>query len=258
MIIRHEKNGGLTMIPQTEHSQFVGQLAAHWGNHQVAPLEPYESVVRAATFHDYGYVQWEPDVQFDAATGEPLEFRQIPTTQRSLKAYSWCIDWLRDIDVYSGLLVSMHRTGLWQGRYGTITYPEARSGRELTPDIQAVKQEQEVWQKQEQQRLNRDQLWVNYRLLQVWDLLGLHFGCQEPGDGRIEPVPIGYSGAEAPLTMKLAGDAKIAFDPYPFNERPLKVQIACKRLSQSKFPDEATFRKAYFQAPNELLEYELV
>src|SRR5579864_6229045 len=124
MIIRHEMNGGLTMIPQTEHSQFVGQLAAHWGNEDVAPLEPYESVVRAATFHDYGYVQWEPDVQFDSASGEPLEFRKIPTTQRSLNAYSWCIDWLRSIDAYSGLLVSMHRTGLWDGRYGTITYPE--------------------------------------------------------------------------------------------------------------------------------------
>ena len=83
MIIRHEMNGGLTMIPQTEHSQFVGQLAAHWGNEDVAPLEPYESVVRAATFHDYGYVQWEPDVQFDSASGEPLEFRKIGSVSMS-------------------------------------------------------------------------------------------------------------------------------------------------------------------------------
>jgi hypothetical protein len=58
--------------------------------------------------------------------------------------------------------------------------------------------------------------------------------------------------------MKVVGKGKIAFDPYPFDQRPLKVQIACKRLTQSTFPDQASYRKAYFQAPNELLEYELI
>jgi hypothetical protein len=258
MIVRHDADGGLTLILQTEHSQFVGQLAAHWGSDRFAPLQPYESVVRAATFHDYGYLQWEPDVPFNAETGEPYEFRQLPTTERQLKAYAWCIDWLRGIDPYSGLLVSMHRTGLWQERYGTITQPPARMGRTLTPDIQAMKEEQEAWQREEQRHVDREQLWVNYRLLQVWDLLGLHFGCQEPGDGAIAPVPLDYAGGEAPLTMKALGGGRIAFDPYPFNQHPLKVQIACKRLPQAKFPDQAAFRTAYFQAPNELLEYELL
>ena len=37
---------------------------------------------------------------------------------------------------------------------------------------------------QERERASFDerQLWVNYWLVQVWDLLGLYFTCAEPGD----------------------------------------------------------------------------
>ena len=41
MIIRAEPEGGLTLILQTEHSQFVGRLAAHWGSAAFAALQPY-------------------------------------------------------------------------------------------------------------------------------------------------------------------------------------------------------------------------
>ena len=58
MIVREdEKGGGLLLVTQTEHSQFVGQLAAHWGNERFASPEPFESVARAATYHDFGYLQ---------------------------------------------------------------------------------------------------------------------------------------------------------------------------------------------------------
>src|SRR5436305_11919930 len=103
MIVRKDTDGGLTLIRQTDHSQFVGQLAAHWGNAEFSPLRPYESVVRAATFHDYGHLNWEPDLPFDPEGGVPLEFRKTPTTQRSLDAYKWCMEWLGSIDPYSGL-----------------------------------------------------------------------------------------------------------------------------------------------------------
>jgi hypothetical protein len=58
--------------------------------------------------------------------------------------------------------------------------------------------------------------------------------------------------------MKGLGGGQVAFSPYPFDQRPLRVQIACKRLAEPSYPDEASFRKAYYQAPNDLLEYELL
>src|SRR5688572_1399621 len=59
MIIHDASNGQLTLITQTDHSNLVGELAAHWGNADFAAPEPYDSVVRAAVFHDYGWLRYE-------------------------------------------------------------------------------------------------------------------------------------------------------------------------------------------------------
>ena len=48
MIVRKQPNGELILIGQTDHSRFVGQLAAHWGNNEFAAPEPFDSMVRAA------------------------------------------------------------------------------------------------------------------------------------------------------------------------------------------------------------------
>jgi len=260
MIVREdEKGGGLLLVTQTEHSQFVGQLAAHWGNERFASPEPFESVARAATYHDFGYLQWEPDPPFDAAKGRPHEFRTLPTTDRRLAAYQWCIDWLRGIDPYSGLLVSMHRTGLWLKRYGAIDHPPAREPGALAEDVRAFIARCEAQQAEERRPFDAAALRVNYQLLQVWDLLGLYFGCQEPFYERIWPVPTGY-GASAPVTLELRnlGRGKVSLDPFPFDVPGLRVQMRGKRLASKRYPDEASFRKAYYQATSEALEFELV
>jgi hypothetical protein len=259
MIIRKEANGELTLIPQTDHSRFVGQLAAHWGNQDFAPLEPFESVVRAATFHDYGYLKWEPDPDVDEGNGEPYQFRSMPFSMRQLDAYQWCIDWLYSIDSYSGVLVSRHRTGLWKGRYGTITYPTAFNPPNLHPEITAFIERNENWQAEALPSEAQPTFQTNYRLLQTWDLLGLYFGCQEPCDDSIEPVPTTYAADDpgVKMTMRPAGDRRVVFEPYPFDKRGLKVQIASRRVPQASFESSAAFRRAFYQAEQSLLEYTL-
>jgi hypothetical protein len=260
VIIRKEPNGELTLIPQTDHSRFVGQLAAHWGNQDFAPLQPYESVVRAATFHDYGYLNWEPDPSIDDVSGEPHQFRTMPFSRRQLEAYQWCIDWLYGIDPYSGTLVSRHRTGLWKGRYQTIDYPTAFNPPNLHPEISAFIERNEAWQSTALDASTSATFPTNYRLLQVWDLLGLYFGCQEPCEDYIDPVPMSYAadGPSVRLNMSPAEGGQVVFDPYPFDQRGLKVQIASRRVPQSSFANVEEFRKAFYQAPLKLLEYELI
>ena len=126
MIIRKDPSGGLVLIGQTDHSRFVGQLAAHWGNGNFETLKPYDSVVRAATFHDYGWLRYETSPLVAPQSGEPYAFLQVPMTNTQLGSYQWALDWMADIDPYSGLIVSMHRTGLWKGRYQTIKHPAGR------------------------------------------------------------------------------------------------------------------------------------
>jgi len=260
MIVRKEASGGVLLVGQTDHSQLVGQLAAHWGNAQFARPEPYESVARAAAFHDYGWLRYETVPNADAKTGAPLNFRDIPTTPDQLKSYQWCVDWMSGIDRYSGVIVSMHRTGLWRARYDTIAHPP-QSTRKLLPEIDSYIAINEPKQEKEREALGADQLWTNYRMLQVWDLLGLYFCCQDPYDDFIEPVPVAYNGdrkSGVRMTMKPKDARTVAFDPFPFDKRGLEIQLAFKRMPKASFPDQEAFRRAYFQADTDLMRFKLV
>jgi hypothetical protein len=258
MIVRKDADGSLLLIGQTDHSRLVGQFAAHWGNGRFAAPEPYESVTRAAVYHDYGWLRYETN-PIVTDTGETPDFRAIGG--RNLDSYQWCVDWMAGVDRYSGLIVSMHRTGLWKNRYGSIAYPTNYNIRQLSPEIEAFIARHEAWQDEQQRTLDPTQVWTNYRLLQVWDLLGLYFCCAEPGEDRIEPVPERYGAGKndgVRLTMRAEAPRRVAFDPYPFDVQPLKVQLTSKRLPKQKFADQADFRRAYFKAPTELIEFELV
>ena len=224
--------------------------------------EPYDSVVRAATFHDYGWLRYETSPLIRPETGEPYPFLQVPMSDTQLGAYQWALDWMADIDPYSGLIVSMHRTGLWKGRYDTIKHPAWRYNlTTLSPEVQAFVARNEAWQERQRAPLDANGVWTNYRLMQVWDLLGLYFCCQEPVEDHVEPVPTGYDGARddgVTLTMKPAGANRVAFDPYPFDVRPCRVQLTFKRVARRTFEDVEAFRRAWFQAEVGVMEFALV
>ena len=262
MIIRNDPSGGLILVGQTDHSRFVGTLAAHWGNADFETPKPYDSVVRAATFHDYGWLRYETSPLIRPETGEPYSFLQVPMTDTQLGAYQWALDWMADIDPYSGLIISMHRTGLWKGRYDTIKHPAWRYNlTTLSPEVQAFIAHNEAWQERARASLDTKDVLTNYRLLQIWDILGLYFGCQEPYEDYIDPVPVGYAGADdagVKLTMKPAGAKRVAVDPYPFDVRPCRVQLSFKRVAQRTFENVEAFRRAWFQADVGVMEFELV
>lgn len=261
MIIRKQQDDGLAILGQTDHSRFVGQLASHWGNAAFDVPKPYESVVRAATFHDYGWLRYETAPLFNDKTGRPFPFLEVPLTAAQMGSYQWSLDWMADIDPYSGLIVSTHRTGLWKGRYGTIKHPGGYNLREPSPEIQAFIDRNEAWQRDTRAKVDDGTFWTNYRLMQVWDLLGLYFCCQDPYEDHIEPVPTRYGeGDQSGVRLKMTpvSPRKVALNPYPFDVRPCRVQLGIKRLPAKSFADGDAFRRAYFQAGPEVLEFELV
>jgi hypothetical protein len=250
----------MLLIGQTDHSRLVGQLAAHWGNESFEAPTPYASVVRAAAYHDYGWLRYETRPHFNADTGTTPDFRSAPGSNRQLEGYAWCSDWLLNDDPYASLLVKMHRTGLWRERYKSIQHP-TQSSRTHSPDIENFVAKAEAEQESERKPFDRDQLWTNFKLFEVWDLLGLYFCCQAPFDDYIEPVPVRYGGDRqdgVQMTMKALTPLKVAFDPYPFDLRPLRIQLYFKRLPQSKFADDDAFRRAYFKAESDMMTFELV
>jgi len=260
--IRGESGGETLVVGQTDHSRLVGQLAAHWGNGEVARPEPWESVVRAAIYHDYGWLTYEASPLVDPQSGAPYRFLGLPLEERQLESYQWCIDWMAGTDLYSALLISRHRTGLWKGRYGVMQHPQRKYDlHKLDPRIVELIERNEAWQEEQLESLDeraRSSFPANYRMMQVWDLLGLYFCCQEPYDDYIDPVPTGFDGEGRRMTMRPLGERQVLFDPYPFDEPRLRIQLSCKRLPERKYASAAEFREVYFKAPNELLEYELL
>ena len=257
MIVRKESGGELVLIAQTDHSRLAGQLAAHWGNRDFAAPEPNDSMIRAATFHDYGWLRYETAPLISPETGEPYQFLQVPMTPQQLDSYQWALDWLAGIDRYAGLIVSMHRTGLWQARYNSIAQPRSYTLTEMAPGVREFIDRNEALQERERSSHDPVKLSVNYRLMQVWDLLALYFCCTQPYEEHIEPVPTGYSEGASTRMVLMPADASIMFDPYPFNVRPCRIQLAYKRLNRLAFDSTEDFRKAYFGAENGLLRFEL-
>lgn len=155
MVVRDLEDGSSIVSTQEDHAELSAQFAAHWGNNKFARLRPYESMVFATTCHDSGYREWEGNPPMNIEKGRPYGHREdIPSFEPlELEAYVRNIEWVRAHDPYAGLIVSMHRTGLWQSRYQTFTSPKGRL-RERSPEIKAVMRELEAKQQEEKKSLS--------------------------------------------------------------------------------------------------------
>ena len=81
----------------------------------------------------------------------------------------------------------MHRTGLWESRYEVIERPKPKQ-REHGSAVKTTLGELEAQQHEDRKSLSHknprfeNELWINYRLLQMFDLLSLYFCC----DGHVD------------------------------------------------------------------------
>lgn len=270
MVIRETGDGSTYVSTQEEHAELSAQFAAHWGNDRFAQLRPYDTMVFATTFHDSGYREWEGVPRMDVEKGRPYGHRErIPGFQETeLKAYRRNVDWVRDHDLYAGLLVSMHRTGLWRGRYDVLTRPKPRV-RDLSDAVQAVLGELEDQQHQDKAVLAagnsvfEDELWINYRMLQLFDLLSLYFCCDGYGDSgfreeRLAPIPAGYMSDDAvELRLEPNPNGSVKIHPYPFDVAPLRVSVRTRRMQHGQYQSEADCRAAYYKTPATLLHFDI-
>jgi hypothetical protein len=216
-------------------------------------------MVRAASFHDYGWLRYETSPLINSETGEPYSFLHVPLGTEQLASYQWSLDWMTSIDPYAGLIINMHRTGLWQSRYDAIAHPKAYTLTEVSPEVRELIQRNEKWQEQVRVKWDQDQVAMNYRLMQIWDLLALYFCCEDPYEEDVEPVPTSYrEKGGVRMTIKPAGPGKVAFDPYPFDERPFRIQLLTRCLRKTSYDNVSEFRRAFFGAELQLCRFDLV
>src|SRR3954468_18145895 len=260
MIVRYEADGSIVMITQNDHAQVSGLFAAHWGNEKFEKPRPYPSLVRAAMYHDRGWIRYETSPQLNLETGKTPNYREVPSDNAQLESFEWAGDWLSGIDPYAGLIIAKHRTGLWQGRYGVVTHPPAIQRGMLPPAIQEFIGRSEAKQKVAASQLDANELAVNYNLLQVWDIISLYICSTEVLKlDKIEPVPVSYSGAAGiGMTLTPVRANTIALDPYPFDQSSLTANVIYRRLPQSKFRDSTELQTVYFQTAPQIASFKLV
>lgn len=271
MVIRDLKDGSSILSSQEDHAELAAQFAAHWGNRDFAKLRPYQSMVFATTYHDSGFRDWEGHPPINMEKGRPCGHRETPSSTQRLEADLRNVEWVRARDAYAGLIVSMHRTGLWQNRYQTITSPKETYGNAFRrPEIQVAREELEAAQKKEKESLRigspefDDQLWFNYRLLQVYDILSLYFCLDGHEDDRLKayevaPVPVTYgSKEETALRIVPTNGHSVRISPYPFDICPLKVSVRARIMPAAKYPLEDECREAYNKAPRAVMTFEIM
>ncbi len=257
MIVRYQSDGSIVMITQNDHAQLAGLFAAHWGNAEFEKPQPFMSMVRAAMFHDRGWIRYETGPQLNAETGRTPNYRDVPNDQTQLQSFEWAADWMSGIDPYAGLMIARHRTGLWQGRYGVMAHPSGVRRGKLSAEIEAFIIRSETKQKKASESFASDDLATNYHLLQVWDLMSLYICSTETlNPERLEPVPLGYSGRPGVAMTLTPREANgVVVTPYPFDYPSLTASVIFRRLKQNQFENADELQSIYFKTAPQIASF---
>lgn len=268
MIVRDLPDGSSLLILQEDHAELSAQFAAHWGNDEFAKLDPYESMVFATTYHDSGHRDWEGAPPINVEKGRPYGHRETPFSPDQLVSYARNVEWVGDRDPFAGVMISMHRTGLWQNRYETISSPRATYGaRPQRPEVQTAIEELERAQQTAREALSKeddrseDRVWYNYRLLQVYDIFSLYFcldGHTDDGltEQLVAPVPVAYGKTdEVELHIVPTGPSSVRITPYPLDVSPLQVSVRGRVMQLLVGKTEDEIRESYHKAERCVLNF---
>lgn len=255
MIVRDDGEAWHVVL-QTDHADLSAELARAWGGHGFAPPEPFDPVVTAAARHDDGWAVWERAPTL-TADGRPTNFLEVDVRSH-VAFYRAAIEAVSEQDRYAGLLVSMHGTGIYRGRYGIDHELRLELEGEEAEAVAAFVEDQEERQEALRHELgiDEDRRWANYRLLQVYDRLSLHLCLAPPGARqrqRIERAPREPGGEEVDLSVTPDGEGRARIGPYPFADDPARFTLRRRRLAKREWANVESFRDELFATPLESL-----
>jgi hypothetical protein len=273
LIVRDLPNGTALVITQEGHADVAAQFAAHWGNQQFSRIEPYRSMMFGTTYHDSGHREMEADLPINPEKGVPFMFRGAPPGLRKREDDVANALWIRSRDPYASLVVAVHHSGLRKRRYDTVRVKKHDSGNGNAPEeaplgLDAAFEDLQGWQQEVAQELGmsdasaRNAFWHNYRLLQVFDLLSLHFCCDGyQGDQlkelTLENVPVSGSSSEmVDLQLTPIGPNNVRVTPYPFDESPLRVSVMARCVTPRMQDAAELGQEEYYHAPRETVTWE--
>jgi len=265
----------LLIVYQTDHANLAQQFATHWGNENFQKPVPFMELCLAIRTHDDGWMYNDELPLIDSSAGRPCGLLSFPT-EKLLAIDRDTIEIAKRRDTYARLMISMHRTGLWQQRYGIEAGWDVsiiqRMKEDLKPEVKEFLRTEEEWQKQiRDQNSGRKEfsdryVWANYELMQVWDKMSLylcHLDEDNPKAGTIARVPRGYSGNdETNLNLIPHSPTKVEVDPWPFDEMPsssspLVFAVRGFKIADRAYADSQELATELARAPQEVHRFEL-
>lgn len=247
------------VIRQLDHARFSAIFARSFGGNGFAPLMPNDPMLYVIAHHDEGWKFLDDAPPYDPKTGLPYHLTQTPLSLL-LKTGKGSPDFNEDYHPYSGLISSMHITGLYNGRYGMSNFVFIDN---IPADMADAAHEMLKHEMQRQMFLTsvcaerpdsghhvgEEQVMHNYKLLQFFDTLSIYFHMRHPSlltEQTFTNVPRTV-GDDVTVTVKPLGDNRFSMSPWPFVKDTVKATCEGRYLAPQ--PDEAGMRAAFAAAP---------
>ena len=276
MVCPYDENR-LLLILQVDHSRVTGWFAAHWGNDTFARPSPYAAMVLAAQEHDTGWWDWEikPQVNNEGLPPDYIGSIKHLGGKVWLDFYRHGIYRLAEQDPYAGYIVSLHSDGLLTQGRGLLPYMPDYT---VYPEVKEFLTEQENYRAELMEQLkssnqycdfiSNEQLWTNFKLMEVYDQMG-QFVCNRypfnsahrkngPSNTLSNvPVPTQPSRDDAVLTFTIKDEIRATVTPYPFDVDPLIVSFQGRLIPKRRYTNQDEFLMEYYRAEKVPITYSL-
>lgn len=245
MIVR-DTGDAWQVVLQTDHADLSAAFGGAWADR--GPR--HDSLVTAARRHDDGWAVWERSPLVDA-DGAPVGFLDVHVPAH-LAFYRAGIAAITDEDLYAGLLVSMHGSGIYRQRYGSDTGLSLSRAAEVKPLVDAFVEEQESSHAECALVVGVDDelRWADYHRLQWLDRFSLAFCLREWDRGDADAFDVG------PFRFEPRGPWRARIEPYPFIESSARFTLVVRSIPKHPWTQTA-FRRSFFQTQPTVAEIEL-
>ena len=216
-------------IMMYEHTALAYQFARAFGNNSFDPPDPLNLLSYIVLHHDAGWANFDRDPVTDPATNLPFNLIDTPAEHITLTS-RLSPDYNERHHAYTGLLSSIHSWGLYNGRYGlsnmVLIDKIPQSQRPLVDRMLEGELARQARLKDELARdrktapwLDEPHLFQNYKQLQFFDTLALHFNRIHPterGESKYEHVPVN-AAEDVSVSIRPISPGIYSLSPFPFS-----------------------------------------
>ncbi len=252
-MIRRTEGDNFLLIRQHDHAILAGEIGKHWGNGQFERPARFDELILGISNHDLGWQKMD-DLGLLSKAGYPLDVFESP---RNISHGAW-LESARSatkLNLYAGLLVSLHQLGL-----SAISVSGNQPSRF---DVQQLKQQFDLnkfqhaiiehaehirqklgmpvdrplrlgladgWSDEHEELLKK-----NLRILQAMDLLSLSICCNIPPESKTVPIPDQPGGQGIGLQLNRPDPTTLLVSPWPFDVAEFAVQVQGRLVPKKKY-----------------------